>query len=181
MEIFNRACAASLFLFVLMPTTVAFADDDLETITVTATRAPSPDNPYYTVTIPISGINQGPGYTEAMRTKAKYEAFGKCMNDLHKNKAACDTDANDNLLANQAQCSQVARDMVGVTAGLGALAALTGVGAIPGGILMGASATSGTVLYNYCSNTAQNIFNNAKIACDLSFNQNKLKCDAIKP
>lgn len=71
--------------------------------------------------------------------------------------------------------------MAGVTAGVGILIFLTGVGAVPGAAITTASGVTGAMIYNQCNNVAQNISNNGKEACELTFNQTKLKCDAIKP
>lgn len=118
---------------------------------------------------------------EAFAAKQKAEAYGKCMNDMYTAKSTCQTAVNNNLLSNQATCTKVGESMIGVTAGVGILIALTGVGAVPGASIVTAAGATGGMIYNQCNNMAQNIAINGKEACELDFNKTKLKCDAIKP
>jgi len=127
----------------------------------------------------IGGI--GTMSQEVLAARQKGEAYGKCMGDMYTAKSSCDKSVNNNLLSNQATCSKVGVSMVGVTAGVGILISLTGVGAVPGAAITTAAGATGGMIYNQCNNVAQNISNNGKAACELALNQTKLKCDAIKP
>lgn len=118
---------------------------------------------------------------EAAAAKQKGDEYIKCMGDMYAAKTSCLTSVNNNLTSNQATCSKVGVSMVGVTAGVGILISLTGVGAVAGAAITTASGATGGMIYNQCNNVAQNISNNGKEACELAFNLTKLKCDAIKP
>lgn len=130
---------------------------------------------------PNTGTQGGGISSEAAAAKQKAEAYGKCMNDMYTTKTSCLVSVNNNLLSNQSTCSKVGVSMAGVTAGVGILISLTGVGAVAGAVITTASGATGGMIYNQCNNMAQNISNNGKEACELDFNKTKLKCDAIKP
>jgi hypothetical protein len=123
-----------------------------------------------------SMVNDGPGSYGAAK---KAEAKAQCMAAAIEANKACTVASNNNLASNQARCTQVGASMAGVTAGTGVLLFLSGVGAVPGGLLTAAAGTTGTMIYNQCNNMATNISANAKADCAMIFDLSKLKCESI--
>jgi len=184
----NSKLVSLFFVLFASLSLTTFADNGITTVLVIGTASPPPDAGLIAASqnqSSVPGGNQGgygsAGMNTAMAAKAKADAYAKCLGDSYSAKATCDTNANNNLLSNQAVCTKVGASMAGITLGAGILISLTGVGATAGVLVVGASGTAGTAIYNQCNNTAQAIFNNSKTSCENIFNQSKLVCDANKP